>query len=230
MGLSAKVLGLLRAPVSFVKPVWTKCNELALRIETQPESTAAPAAGSGREWWRGPTTDLARHSDNNHYVSIDYWNIRKMVRILKPGPDDVVYDIGAGMGRVVCILARLPLRRCVGVELFEPLCQKARKNAERLRGRKSRIDIICADATTADMADGTIYFLFNPFGPETLSDTMENIRRSVAINPRSVRIAYYNSYHDLVLERAGWLRRVHHYNSFGGSPVSIWQSQIPLGD
>ena len=87
------------------------------------------------------------------------------------------YDIGSGMGRIVCAVARKRLRKGIGMELSEPLCQIARRNAMKLRGRKAPIEMVCGDASTADLREGTIYFMFNPFGADTMRDTPENIMK-----------------------------------------------------
>lgn len=135
------------------------------------------------------------------------------------------YDIGCGMGRVLCLVAREPVQKCVGIELLEPLCEIARKNALRLRGRKAPISVVCEDVTTADLSDGTIYFMFNPFGPETLRETFERIHRSIGENPRIVKIIYYHSKHKAAVEGLPWLTKLHDFDSFGGHPVTIWEGR-----
>jgi len=214
---------LLKNAISLVKPAWTWCNEFALGIQTEPEHQHYQIRGSERPWWRGETFRDAKYDDNCHYATIDYWNVRKIVRALKPGPEDVFYDIGSGMGRILCVMARRRLRRVVGVELSEPLCEIARRNALNLRGRKAPLEIVCGDATTADLAEGTIYFLFNPFGAETLRDTLENIRNSLSKKARPVRIVYYNAVHESVLETMSWLEKVRQFDSFGGQRVTFWR-------
>ncbi len=82
-------------------------------------------------------------------------------------PQDVFGDLGCGMGRIVCVAARKTVRKSIGVELLEPLCEIAHRNATLLRGRKASIQIVCGDATTVDLSEGTIYFMFNPFGART---------------------------------------------------------------
>jgi hypothetical protein len=74
--------------------------------------------------------------------------------------------------------------KCIGVELLAPFCEIARRNAAGLRGRKAPIQIVCGDAATAELSEGTIYFMFNPFGADTLRDTLENIRGSLSQEPR----------------------------------------------
>lgn len=216
---------LAKKMASWLKPAWIKCNELALGIKTEPGGLDHRVGASERPWWRGETFRNAKHDDNCQYATIDYWNVRKVVRVLKPGPEDIFYDIGCGMGRIVCALARKPLRKCVGVELSNRLCEVARQNAANLRRRKAPIEIVSGDAATADLSDGTIYFMFNPFGAATLRDTLENIRNSLETQPRGIKILYYNSVHDSVLETAGWLERVSQFESLGGLRVTVWQNR-----
>ncbi|HEY6272603.1 MAG TPA: class I SAM-dependent methyltransferase [Terriglobales bacterium] len=222
-----RLKGLIRTTTSLLKPVWTRCNEFALGIETEPVVQNGRAGITARSWWKGEVISGASHDDNFHYATIDYWNVRRALQALEPGPADVFYDIGCGMGRILCVAARMRLRRCVGVDISGVLCAVARRNAAKLRGRKTPIEIVCGDATTADLSDGTIYFMFNPFGAETMRDTLQNIRDSLTANRRSIRLLYYNSEFQSVLESASWLEKRSEFKSFGGQQITLWESQHP---
>jgi len=213
---------LLSLPVQ----AWTQWNEFYLGIETELSARASIPLDPA-EPWKGQYSTRAKNHDNFRYGTIGYRNIRKILRLLQPGPEDVFYDIGCGMGRVLCLFAREPIRKCVGIEILDPLCEIARKNAAQLRGRKAPIEIICNDVTQADLSAGTIYFMFNPFGPETLRETFESIRRSIVQTPRTVQIVYYHSKHKSAIEPLPWLVETHDFPSFGGHPVTIWKSRSP---
>jgi SAM-dependent methyltransferase len=216
---------LLSRLAPFVKPAWTRVNERVLCIQTVSNgSKKMEEKSSGQAWWRGEYSDDARHDDNFQYATLDYWNLYRVVNVLNPGSDDVFYDIGCGMGRMLCIVARRSVRKCVGVELFEPLCEIARANADRLRGRRSPIEIICGDATTADLSDGTIYYMFNPFGDETMHDTLENICRSLSKQPRTIKVVYCNPTCEAMFRNTSWLKKIDEFRLFGGHEVTIWQS------
>lgn len=189
-----------------------------LGIRTGPDGPII----SEKEPWRSLPSDRARHADNWRYATIGYQHVRKILRVVSPGPEDVFYDIGCGMGRILCVAAQHPVRKCVGVELQQPLCQIARRNAASLRGRKAPIEIVCGDATTVDLSDGTIYFMFNPFGPETLRDTLANIRGSLSQNPRDIKVVYYHAKYQSVIDDMEWLVKVHEFEQFGGHPVTMW--------
>ena len=148
----------LRGPLTRAQGVWIACNERLLAIDTRARTADGPC--------NGPAD--SRHGDGLWYAPPDYRYLRRIMRILRPGPEDVFYDIGSGMGRVLCVAAQWRISRVVGIELDRPRCNIARRNADRMRGRHAPIDVRCEDASTADLSDGTIYYLYNPFGPETV--------------------------------------------------------------
>jgi len=57
---------------------------------------------------------------------------------LVPGTDAAV-DIGCGMGRVLCMFARRPISKCIGVECDAELAAVARRNAATLRALTRRL-------------------------------------------------------------------------------------------
>jgi SAM-dependent methyltransferase len=208
--------------------LWEICNELLLNIRTRSEQQLVSKGkenNAKRPWWRGPRYDKAKYDDNNVYATPDYWYIYKIFRILNPGNSDIIYDIGSGKGRFLCVAARKRIKKCVGIELFESLSEIAKQNACRLRRRKAPIDIFCMDASVADYSDGTIFFMFNPFGKDTLRDTLKNIERSIIKNHRKIVIVYYNDVHKDILESLGWLSNYYSFNTFiSGLNVSFWRN------
>jgi SAM-dependent methyltransferase len=211
--------------VRFAQPLWAMCNDAALNIHTTPP--AEPAASTqltGRT--AGQEGDVRpRHDDSARYEVPDYLYLRRVVRALKPGPEDVIFDLGCGMGRFLCLMARRKVRKCVGVELLPQLCEAARKNSAQLRGRRAPIEIRCGDAATADPSEGTIYYLFNPFGPATMSEVLANIRGTLSRNPRNITIVYYNSVHEELFENSGWLEKYHAFRVQSGMAVTFWRSR-----
>lgn len=209
--------------MSFARTAWTKLNELVLNIETVPESLLADMVADAKSRWRVKPTEKAKYHDGVSCASPDYLYLWKTAKLLRPGPNDTVYDLGCGMGRFLCVISRWPIKRCVGVELFEPLCEIAKINALRVRGRKARIDIVCEDCAKADLSEGTIYYMYNPFGLETMHDVIENIHHSVLREPRRVTIAYHNAMHDEVLRACDWLQLTKSFRTAGGTRVGFWR-------
>src|SRR5215472_3284544 len=198
--------------VRVLQPMWTTCNEVALNIHTVPKNG-------------GPPKLYAKHQDGVQYEVPDYLYLRRVRDILQPGPDDVFFDVGCGMGRFLCLMAREKVRKCVGVELQPQLCEAARRNAANLRSRKAPIEIVCGDAATADLSEGTIYYMYNPFGAKTMADVLANIRDSLARNPRNVRIVYYNTLLEGLFRSCGWLEKRHQFIVKSGMPVTFWRNR-----
>jgi SAM-dependent methyltransferase len=141
---------------------------------------------------------------------------------LEPGRD-VFLDVGSGLGRVVAMAARYPLRKVIGVEIAPALCEAAARNLERARPHLvcRDIELACCDAAAYPIpADVTIIFMYNPFGKDVLARVLENIRRSVAQSPRRLSLIYVNN-EVLEQEWGGqeWLVRRGEFGPFGHSAI-----------
>jgi SAM-dependent methyltransferase len=120
-------------------------------------------------------------------------------------------DLGSGMGRVVLIAADLPFRRVIGVEFARELHETACVNLHRretLKGSDPRIEFVHGDAGALAIPDGpAIFFLYNPFGPPTLTRVLENVSASWRASPREIRLLCYNVAHHAEIAAAGFVRR-----------------------
>lgn len=210
--------------VQSVKKMWSTVNDLVLNIRTIPDPHQDEAHLQVDSEWKGVDSALTRFHDNYGYQPEDYWYVRREISLARLTVDDVFYDIGCGMGRILCVAARKRLKGCVGVELLEDLCDRARDNAQRLRRRRAPVHVVCDDVLNVDLSEGTVFFLYNPFGGETLAAFLERLRWSYDENPRRVRVVYHNAVHDYVLRRAGWLRCYYTYRTMGGHDVTCWSS------
>lgn len=155
-----------------------------------------------RSW--GASDDLIA-PDGKRYVALPYRAAWAILNSLNLGPGDVFVDIGCGKGRVVCCAARFPIRQAIGIEFSAPLCGHARENARRLRGRQAPISIVNAPAQGADFSEGTIFYLYNPFGPATLDQVLQRIQAAWSARPRPLRLVYVHPKHESVLRDCGWL-------------------------
>ena len=147
----------------------------------------------------------SRFDDFQRDDAYSYLKLWKCINMLKPSDEDVVYDIGCGMGRMLFAFSRRSVRKCIGIEISAEYAERARQNAKRLKGSKAPIEIIIADAVEADYSEGTIYCFFNPFGTKTLEVVLERIHQSVKRCPRRIRVVYFNAAFENVLESCGWL-------------------------
>ena len=138
--------------------------------------------------------------NSRHYSTMNYSTIHSILDQLALGPSDVFVDVGSGKGRVLCCAARYPVKQVVGVDLSEALCQVARENARRMRGRRAPISVETSVAQNFDYSAATVLFLFNPFGAATLGLLLEKIGRDLR---GSVRIAYANPNRNTMTSSSG---------------------------
>jgi len=202
--------------------VWTRAIDFCLNIETVPPAREAGWLGDSSALYKPAEKPLnPLHNDGLPYAAPNYLHLWRVRRRLKAGPEDVFWDIGCGMGRMVCVMARGTASQCIGIELFPSLCDIAVRNAKRLRGRKACIGIVCGDAATADLSRGTIYFMFNPFGTATMKQVLARIEASRFGCDRPIAIVYYNSVHADLVDRLSWLKRIDSFSTFTGRSVAI---------
>ena len=138
------------------------------------------------------------------YIPTDLFALRNVLRYV--GPEDVFVDLGCGKGRVLCFVAgRRKLKKVLGVEIVPELAQIARRKVANSR-LLTPVEVIEGDAAKADLNEGTVFYLFNPFGEKTLRKVLSNIETSLSSNPRGIRILYYNPRCADVLDNTPWLQ------------------------
>ncbi len=129
--------------------------------------------------------------------SADYVQLR---RIFSPengltiDSEDVLVDIGCGKGRVLNHWLEMGLdNRIVGIELDERFAGFA---ASRLAPYPN-VEVICGDAIEAIPADGTVFFLFNPFNWRALVRLADRIATMPLDRERLVLVYYFAMHADL---------------------------------
>ena len=110
-----------------------------------------------------------------------------MVDRLSLSPQDVVYDLGSGLGRVVCLVALVSEACGIGVE-FEPAYAAHAQRSARELGL-ARAAFVNADARDVIYADGTVFFLYTPFKGAILQRVVELLRHEAG--KRRIRVCTY---------------------------------------
>ncbi len=85
--------------------------------------------------------------------------IVEALRIAGVGVGDVLYDLGAGDGRVTIIAARDFGARCIAVEIDERLCGIIYSTAKYYK-LLDRIKIVCNNFLSVNMSDATIVYMY----------------------------------------------------------------------
>jgi SAM-dependent methyltransferase len=200
--------------------------------------TAIPRPGERRyeEWQAAQAhrylpTEASRYGDSKPNIPASWLALRTFVAGSDLHADDIFYDIGCGSGRVLCHVAVQGVSKCVGVELSAEFSAKARANAKSLRRRACPIEVRVGDAAEMDYTDGTVFFLANPFGSETLRTVVDRIGATLPSNPRPARFIYVNPVHRDVLESTGWLKHVGERRlSYSDQRAEYWATDPRLSE
>lgn len=156
------------------------------------------------------------------YDPAPYIALETIDQVVPVGEADVIYDLGCGMGRVVCHYAAKPVAKVVGVEFDSGLARKAEENTQRMLGRRAAAQITEGDAAAVNLSDATVVFMFNPFGPETMEKVVSNF---IAQSASGARIVYVNHVHEEMLGRRPELRETARFKvryDLGHAPVVVW--------
>lgn len=97
------------------------------------------------------------------------------------GPDDVLVDLGAGLGHVPMLAALCTGARAVGVE-WQPAYVACARRAARTLGLDA-VRFVAQDARHADLSAGTVFFLYTPFGGAVLREVLDALRAEAARRP-----------------------------------------------
>jgi SAM-dependent methyltransferase len=137
------------------------------------------------------------------------------LRMVKMQHSDVLYDIGCGKG-LVCFASSPLVKRVVGIDHNPKIIEAANRNLEGFsRGRygefADRIEFRSCDAAKIypeDILDGTVYYLFRPFGDRTFAAFSNSLKRSLAIRPRPVKVFYLGVYDHAEARYLKWLKLI----------------------
>jgi SAM-dependent methyltransferase len=124
---------------------------------------------------------------------------------IRVSPEDVLVDVGCGKGRVINWWLSQGWRNpMVGLELLEAV-------AERTRARLARfpnVRVIAGDAVENLPAEGTLFYLYNPFGAERVGAMAARLAEG-ARTPERVRVLYLNPrYLDAFTADPRWEARI----------------------
>ncbi|MEM4868918.1 MAG: methyltransferase domain-containing protein, partial [Desulfurococcaceae archaeon] len=94
------------------------------------------------------------------YVPTPYPVVRAMLKLANAGPDDVVYDLGCGDGRILVVAAKeFNVKKAVGIELDK---ERYKIALERIREEKlvDRVEVVHGDFFDVYIGEATVVTLF----------------------------------------------------------------------
>ncbi len=98
--------------------------------------------------------------------------------------DDVFYDLGSGLGRIVLLVGLLSAAPAKGIEFEPAYCAYAQQRAYSLH--LARVTFINVDARQADYADGTVFFMYTPFTGRLLQEVLDKLQEEARSRPITV--------------------------------------------
>lgn len=169
-----------------------------------------------------------------HYIPSSYRDVFAVLHHAGVAVDDVVTDVGSGLGRVAFAAAWAGAGRVEGVELVPWLVDRAEANRRRSRLSARDIRFALIDARRHDYGATSLLYMFHPFGNAIVAELLEKVRhdRRAVRDRRSLRIAYVNPVAEEVLLASGWLERTdtlaalpQRWSSADHYPTSFWRSR-----
>ncbi|NUO77126.1 MAG: hypothetical protein HOQ32_14065 [Lysobacter sp.] len=106
------------------------------------------------------------------------------LRRLRLNNDDLLIDLGAGLGHVPLLAAACTPARAHGVEIEPAYVASAQACAAELR--LTRASFACADARAVDFGAGTVFYLYTPFTGTILRQVLDALARQA--RQRAIRV------------------------------------------
>lgn len=135
------------------------------------------------------------------YQGTPYSMIRDAINETHPGSRDTFYDLGSGYGRVLLWGALVCSARFRGIEIVPGRAAAAQAAAVRLG--LTNLDIRQGNVLRTPFDDGNIFFMFDPFFPETMGKVSRSLRRIARTRPIRIASTWGSSSYFL---KQSWLR------------------------
>lgn len=132
-----------------------------------------------------PASVAALESEMVFYQPTPVRHVLDLIHRARLGRDDVLIDLGSGMGHVPLLVSICTEAQACGVEREEAYVYSARRAAEALR--IERATFVALDAREADVSRGTVFYLYTPFTGDMLRHMLDRLHGEA--RRRSIRIA-----------------------------------------
>jgi Histone methylation protein DOT1 len=116
---------------------------------------------------------------------------------------DLLIDLGSGLGHVPLLVSICTGAQCIGIELEAVYIDCARESAQALNLNK--VTFIQRDARESDLSGGTVFYLYTPFVGTILRAVLNSLRQQTV--SREIRICTFGPCTPIVAEEQ-WLKVV----------------------
>jgi SAM-dependent methyltransferase len=165
-------------------------------------------AESAFDAWHGVDTRGIFHHDESavrgdpvfthakHYGGTYPRSFRRYVRSLDIDYKNFAFvDLGSGKGKALLLAAEYPFRRVIGVELWEPWADDARRNlatARRFKSSAGAIELVLGDAATYEYPhEPLVVYVHNSFDEVLMDIVVTALQDSLVRAPRDLYLIYH---------------------------------------
>lgn len=148
-----------------------------------------------------PDSVAALEAEMVFYQPTPVRHVLDLIHRARLGRDDVLVDLGSGMGHVPLLVSICTEAHACGIEREEAYVNSARRAAEALG--IERATFLAQDAREADVSRGTVFYLYTPFTGEMLRQMLDKLRKEA--RSRSIRVATLGPCTPAVADES-WLR------------------------
>src|SRR5690606_6305972 len=122
-------------------------------------SGAAALGLAGRAAYAKPAPPGPGHHLDAPFVPAREEVVEEMLRVAGTGPEDIVYDLGCGDGRIPISAAQKFGARGVGIDIDPERIHESRENAREAKVT-DRVKFIAEDLFLADISEATVVTLY----------------------------------------------------------------------
>ena len=130
---------------------------------------------------------VAPGQDMVFYQPTPVRHVVAMIDQLALRPGDTLVDLGSGLGHVPMLVNILTGASTLGIELQDPLVERARETAQAL-GLQG-VSFVHGDARVADLSAGTVFYLYTPFKGAVMDEALARLAEEARDRP--LRIATF---------------------------------------
>jgi SAM-dependent methyltransferase len=152
------MLKTLAATIGLSTFALTSCTAPTVEAPAPEASVESPAESPAVLPPASPDA-LAQNSGDVPYVPTPEAVVQRMLELGEVGPDDVIYDLGSGDGRIVITAAEQYGSRGVGIDIDPQRIQEANTNAQ-AAGVTNRVEFRQQDLFQADFSEATVVTLY----------------------------------------------------------------------
>ena len=138
-----------------------------------------------------------RHS--SRYEAVNFYILEALLKRLREICDYPSFtDLGCGKGRAMVVAAHYGFTTIKGVDFAQEVCSIAEQHMRKISSRFPLIEyrVVCRNVLEYDIQPNeSVFFMFNPFGNDTISKFLEKVNVSIEQHPRTVYFLYVSPRH-----------------------------------